>query len=170
MLDFLNGQVQNHVINHVGISVPDCEAAEAWYKKLFGFQSIGPISHTKRSVKPEHCAFDIFPASLQEFKMAFLTAGNGVGFEIFEFIEPRTYVPKPEFEYNRGGVFHICVTDADPDALAARVVEAGGKRIGVLSHPNSETTMVYVADPWGNAIEILDGSYERVIGMMQSEA
>ncbi|KAJ5355010.1 uncharacterized protein N7496_012222 [Penicillium cataractarum] len=162
--------VQNHVINHIGISVSNCEAAAEWYKKLFGFQSIGSIRHPKRSTQPNHCAFDIFPASLKEFKMAFLTAGNRVGFEIFEFIEPKTYVPQPEFEYHRGGVFHICVTDADPNALADRMVEAGGKRIGVSARPNSENTMVYVSDPWGNAIGILDGSYERVIGMMQMSA
>lgn len=101
--------------------------------------------------------------------MAFLTTGNGVGFEIFEFIEPRTYVPKTEFEYNRGGFFHICVTDADPDSLADKMVEAGGKRIGNSVHPYAGFTAVYVSDPWGNAVEILDASYERVIGLMQSE-
>lgn len=102
--------------------------------------------------------------------MAFLTAGNGVGFEIFEFIEPKTYVPQQEFEYNRGGVFHLCVTDADPTALAEKIVEAGGKRIGVSAHPYTGHTMVYVSDPWGNAIEILDTSYDRIIGLMQTQA
>lgn len=155
------------MINHAGISVPNCEAAADWYKTLFGFQFIGPIRHTKRSTKPDHCAFDVFPASLEEFKMAFLTAGNGVGFEIFEFVQPKTYVPQTEFEYNRSGVFHICLTDAGPNALADRVATAGGKWLGTLVRPTPENTMAYMSDPWGNVIEILDESYDHVIGMMQ---
>ena len=47
--------------------------------------------------------------------MAFMSCGNGVGFEIFEFQDP-AYQKTREFsiEFNHGGFFHIAVTVADP--------------------------------------------------------
>ena len=90
-----------------------------------------------------------------------MATGNGVGFEIFEFIDPKTYMPEEKFEYRRGGFFHICITDSNPDALAEKVVAAGGKQIGVTVNPVPTVTCLYTADPWGNVIEILDISFER---------
>lgn len=70
-----------------------------------------------------------------------------MGFEVFEFVEPKT-VAVTEFEYTRGGqcclsglilttllihetgFFHIAVTVADPKAVAAKAVGLGGKQIG----------------------------------------
>ena len=47
--------------------------------------------------------------------MAFMSCGNGVGFEIFEFQDP-AYQKASEFstEFNHGGFFHIAITVADP--------------------------------------------------------
>ncbi|KAF2264731.1 hypothetical protein CC78DRAFT_532868 [Lojkania enalia] len=39
--------IHNHVVNHIAISVPDCDAAIEWYGKVFGFQRI-------RYVKTNH--------------------------------------------------------------------------------------------------------------------
>lgn len=54
------------------------------------------------------------------------------------------------------------MTDADPDTLADKMVETGGKRIGKSVHPLKNVIWVYAADPWGNVVEILDASFERV--------
>ena len=50
--------------------------------------------------------------------MAFMSCGNGVGFEIFEFQDP-AYQKARDFanEFNHGGFFHIAVTVADPGML-----------------------------------------------------
>jgi catechol 2,3-dioxygenase-like lactoylglutathione lyase family enzyme len=151
------------VFNHVAVSVPDCKGAVEWYTKLFGFQLLGnKIHHIKRSEQPDGAIFGIYPDSLDEVKLAYMSTGNGVGFEIFEFVTPKTYVPEKSFEYHRGGFFHVCVTDANPDALADRMVEAGGKRIGVTVKPATDVKCLYASDPWGNVIEILDISFERL--------
>jgi hypothetical protein len=46
--------------------------------------------------------------------MAWLSAGNGVGFEIFEFQDP-VYKPSKDFsaESQSGGFFHIAITVSD---------------------------------------------------------
>ncbi len=161
-------QGPNRVINHVGINVPDVEHAVRWYSSLFGFQLIGDTIHrTKRSENPESSKFGVYPPSLQELRVALMSTGNGVGLEVFEFVEPKTYVAVPEesFEYRRGGFFHICITDPNPDALADKVIDAGGRRIGITVNPVPSVECVYTADPWGNVIEILDISFERFAGL-----
>lgn len=144
--------------------MPSVSEAVAFYTSIFGFELIGDtIHHIKRSETPESAVFLIYPESLNEVKIGYLATGNGVGFEIFEFLDPKAYLPADSFEYHRGGFFHACVTDHDPDALAEKVVQAGGKRIGKTVDPTGKgTKCLYVADPWGNAIEILDISFERL--------
>lgn len=100
-----------------------------------------------------------------------MSTGNGVGFEIFEFLDPKPYLPEQQFEYHRGGFFHVCVTDADPDALAEKVVAAGGTRIGETVDPTGlGVKCLYVADPWGNVVEILDISFERLATLSAPES
>lgn len=90
-----------------------------------------------------------------------MTAGNGVGFEVFEFITPKMKEASI-FEYERGGFFHICITDANPDQLAATFEAEGGKRIGSKVDPSGRGMIQcrYLADPWGNVVEVLDVGYE----------
>lgn len=110
--------------------------------------------------------FISYPEELQELKFAILTSGNGVGLELFQFIDP---VPVPRdqaFEFTRVGFFHICVTDPNPESLVEKVKLDGGKQIGgwmdysqygLLGHKG-----VYMQDPWGNVIECMSISIERV--------
>ena len=58
--------------------------------------------------------FRIYGTKLQKVKIAWLSTGNGVGFEIFEFIDPPTKSADEvnaqwslEHQYQRGGFFHI---------------------------------------------------------------
>lgn len=92
-----------------------------------------------------------------------MATGNGVGFEIFQFVDPPFKPNAVDFEYNRGGFFHICVTDENPGSLAERVVQAGGKRQGEgVRVAGGHAVCHYVKDPWGNVVEILDMSFDRM--------
>lgn len=99
---------------------------------------------------------------MKKLKCAYLEAGNGVGFEIFEFQDP-PYKKPQEFEYNRGGFFHIAITVLDPSATAKKVKEFGGKQIGEAVKVFGEDAL-YVADPWGNVIECLSCSFTQLVG------
>ena len=71
---------------------------------------------------------------MKKVNCAWMSCGNGVEFEIFEFQDPKTVAPKTTeaepFDYTRGGFFHIAVTTADPNATVKKVIETGGKQIG----------------------------------------
>ncbi|KIW32590.1 uncharacterized protein PV07_04120 [Cladophialophora immunda] len=146
----------NRPLNHVAVSVPDVEAVVDWYSTHLGFRLLGKIAHIKRSTDPNAAIFAIYPPSLNEVKLAYMATGNGVGFEVFEFVDPKPVAAEREFHYERAGFFHVCVTDPDPDALADRVVSAGGKKVGQTVDPgNVGVKCLYLADPWGNIVEAL---------------
>jgi hypothetical protein len=92
--------------------------------------------------------------------------GNGIGIEFFEFIDPPMSQPAT-FDYTRGGVFHIAITDPDPDALCKKVLAAGGKQIGPVVEPfsalNETDRAVYLVDPWGNTVEVVSCSFEQLL-------
>ncbi|KAH6892420.1 hypothetical protein B0T10DRAFT_560007 [Thelonectria olida] len=155
--------VHNRVFNHVAVSVTNVEAAVKWYSSIFGFRLLGGIQHIKRSEKPDDAIFGIYPATLNEVKLAWMTTGNAVGFEIFEFIDPKAEAQAESFQFHKSGFFHGCVTDPDPDALAEQVVKAGGRRIGRTVDPlGNGTKCLYLADPWGNVIEVLNVSFDEM--------
>ncbi|KAK0658851.1 hypothetical protein DIS24_g4528 [Lasiodiplodia hormozganensis] len=151
----------NRVFNHIGVSVPNAEATVDWYSRVLGFQLLGKICHIKRSENPNDPIFGIYPKELQEVKLAKMVTGNGVGFEIFEFINPRFQEAKA-FDYQKSGFFHVCVTDPHPKELAAKVIAEGGRQIGRTVDPSGkgEIVCLYFSDPWGNIVEVLDVGFE----------
>jgi len=154
-------QNHNHVFNHVAISVPDCDKAVEWYQDIFGFRRIRSDRTTDRGETPDAPIFRIYGNDLKKVKCAWLEAGNGVGFEIFEFQDPQYKQPQA-FEYNRGGFFHIAITVPDPNATAKKFNELGGKQIGETVQMYGEEAL-YVADPWGNVIECLSCSLTQLV-------
>lgn len=141
----------------------DIEAVTKWYTEVMGFQVIsGKIVHIKRSETPDAGIFAIYGESLQEVKIAYMATGNGVGFEVFEFVDPGFKKADVDFEYHRGGFFHVCVTDPDPAGLVDKIVGRGGTRVGSAVKLIGDITCVYVKDPWGHVVEILDTSFDRL--------
>ncbi|TPX11723.1 uncharacterized protein E0L32_007460 [Thyridium curvatum] len=115
----------NLAINHIAISCVDLPALVEWYTDVLGFELVGEVQHHKRSEDPTpfDTIFVSYPPSLEELKFAILTSGNGVGIECFQFIDPPCKPRDEEFEFARAGVFHICVTDSNPEVLMEKVHE-----------------------------------------------
>ncbi|KAH7034678.1 uncharacterized protein B0I36DRAFT_360174 [Microdochium trichocladiopsis] len=160
----------NRPINHVAISCTDIDALVQWYAEVLGFQVISDVRHCKRSVDPTpfDTIFVSYPAeTLQELKFAIMTSGNGVGIELFQFIDP---APEPGtgggFNFTRTGFFHICVTDNNPEVLLSQIESRGGKRVGdymdYSRYGLEGHKGIYTQDPWGNVIEVMSISLERV--------
>ena len=154
-----------HAINHVAVAVPDLEAAVKWYSDVFGMAQLKPIASHDRTTNPHSGIFRIYPPSLNKVRNACLSAGNGVGLELFQFVDPAI---RPGSEANlerdieRGGYFHMAVTTADVDGLVEEVVRRGGRLIGEKV-PVYQYEACYVEDPWGNVVELLSASFERVM-------
>lgn len=158
----------NHPINHVAISCTDIEALVDWYKRVLGFELMGEIRHFNRVDHPDAFVhiFPSYPKTLKEVKLALMATGNGVGVEIFQFVDPKPVAPEDDFEFTRCGYFHLCVTDPNPEALALRFEAEGGRRLGTkMDYARSMLHGhygLYLQDPWGNVIEVMSLSLERV--------
>jgi catechol 2,3-dioxygenase-like lactoylglutathione lyase family enzyme len=158
-------------LNHIGITVPDIHAAIDWYGRVFGFRRImGPRrleANLSATAESAHVLGPRFRAALQ----AHLVTGNGIGLELFQFLEPETETPDDNLEYWKTGFWHLCFTDPDIEGLTERIVAEGGKkRTDVWEFiPGTDRKLCYCEDPFGNVIEIFSHSYEQTFANWPNE-
>ncbi len=155
-----------HVFNHVGVSVPDIDAAIDWYEKIFGLVLISGPSE----VRPDGSHFgnlssDICGKRYGGMKIAHMVTGDGAGFELFEFLEPKPERRNDTMEYWKNGFFHIAFTDPDIEEKVAEIAENGGKQRSQIWElvPGEAIKVCYCEDPFGNVIEIMSHRYEQVL-------
>lgn len=151
-------------LNHVGLTVPDIFAAIDWYVALFGFSHIMGPRLLEAGSAATHETPSIFGPRFRRAYQAHLLTANGVGLELFQFVEPAVEMPDETMPYWRCGVFHLCVTDPDVEGMATRIVANGGRqRVPVFAFvPGRPFKLVYCEDPWGNVLEIMSHSYAEV--------
>jgi catechol 2,3-dioxygenase-like lactoylglutathione lyase family enzyme len=152
-------------MNHVGLIVPDLYKAVEWYQKVLGFNVLmGPYEISVGDSYSSRMLKDFFDAELRRLRMVHMSMGNGVGLEIFEFIEPRTQLTEKGFDYRKGGFYHICITEPNVEGLVNRIIASGGKQISQIweMYKGSDFKAVYCQDPFGNVIEVFSHDYEKV--------
>jgi catechol-2,3-dioxygenase len=162
-------QVENAMskpMNHVAVSVTDINLAVKWYRDVMGFTVLmGPIeiSTEPPDTHIAKVASTVFGTKLRKMLLCHLSSGNGVGFEIFQFLEPKAELREDNFEYWKNGFYHIAVTDPNIEELAERIASSGGKkRTGIMELvPGSGRKICFCEDPFGNIIEIYSHSYEQ---------
>nr|WP_139281712.1 lactoylglutathione lyase family protein [Vibrio aerogenes] len=149
--------------SHIGISVPDLDAAVKFYTKVLGWYLIMPATEITEdnSAIGEMCS-DVFGVNWRKFRIAHLSTGDRIGIELFEFNNQQQ--PENNFEYWKTGVFHFSVQDPNLEELAEKIVAAGGKKrmkAPRYYYPGEKPyRMIYMEDPFGNIIEIYSHSYE----------
>lgn len=149
--------------SHIGITVPDIDEAVKFYTEVMGFYVIMEPTVIKEENKTAigKMCIDVFGKGWQSFKIAHLSSGDKIGFELFEFKESKDL--KPNFEPFRTGLFHFSVQDPDVEGLVKNIVKAGGKqRMPIREYYPGEKPyrMCYVEDPFGVVFEIYSHSYE----------
>lgn len=153
-------------VAHIGITVPDIDAAIKWYEDVLGFRLIGggEVDLHDGSHFAQLCT-DVFGADTGQntLRLAHLSTANGAALELFEYVDPPTEIPENNFVYRRAGINHFCVIDPDVAGLARRIEETGGKqRSKVWSlFEGQPYELVYCQDPWGTIIEIYSHSHEQ---------
>ena len=148
--------------SHIGLSVPDLQAAVKFYADVMGFYVLMPPSVVTEddSAIGQMCT-DVFGPNWKKLSIAHLSTGDGIGIELFEFDD--NYAPDENFAFRRHGTFHFAIQDPNPEALVEKIVAAGGKqRMPVREYFPGEKPyrMVYVEDPFGNIFELYSHSYE----------
>lgn len=148
--------------NHIGLSVPDVEAAFKWYTAGLGLYPImEPTEITKDDSAIGVMCSDVFGPEWTSFKICHLATADKIGIELFEF--PTNEKPDNNLDYWKTGIFHFCITDPDVEALAEKIVAAGGRqRMPIREYYPGEKPyrMVYMEDPWRNIIELYSHSCE----------
>lgn len=146
--------------------MPDLDLAVKWYKEVFGFTVVRePIEFVPDETLKGMAVKDIHGPSLKKVRMVWLSSANQVGFEIFEYIEPKAERRTNNFEYWKSGFIHICITDPDIEGLCKKISETGGKQRSKVWEivPDKGYKIAFCEDPFGNIIEIYSHSYEQTI-------
>lgn len=148
--------------SHIGLSVPDLDAAVKFYSEVLGLYVIMPPTTVKEddSAVSVMCT-DVFGPGWESLRIAHLSTADRIGIEIFEF--PGNYAPEDKLEHKRHGTFHFCIQDPDVEGLVEKIVAAGGRqRMPIRKYYPGEKPyrMVYVEDPFGIVFEIYSHSYE----------
>ncbi len=155
-------QTYPRTFSHIGISVPDLDAAVTFYTEVMGWYLImAPTTIEQDDSAIGVMCDDVFGPGWGSFRIAHLATGDKIGIELFEFRNATK--PDNNFEYWKTGVFHFSVQDPDLEGLVAKILAAGGKqRMPVREYYPGEKPyrMVYMEDPFGNIIEIYSHSYE----------
>lgn len=157
-------------VNHIAVSVTDIFQAMEWYRNVLGMSVLSEpvvVSAKGGSATPAELAravSRVFGPKLGSFRICHMLSENGVGIELFEFIEPRAERRHGDgnFEFWKTGFFHLAITDRNIDALAEKIASTGGKRRTAAMElvPGSGKRICYCEDPFGNVIEIYSHSYE----------
>lgn len=149
--------------SHIGITVPNIEKAVTFYTEVMGFYVIMEPTVVKEENETAigQMCIDVFGKGWGSFKIAHLSTGDKIGFELFEFNESKDL--KPSFEPFKTGLFHFSVQDPNIEDLVTKIVDAGGKQrmpIRAYYPKDKPYRMCYVEDPFGIVFEIYSHSYE----------
>jgi catechol 2,3-dioxygenase-like lactoylglutathione lyase family enzyme len=151
---------QPRPVAHVGVTVPDIDAAVEWYEDVLDFERLlGPMSvdYDADSQMAALCR-DVL-GEFETVRIAHMATGNGAGVEFFEFDE----VEETPADPHESGPFHLCVVDPDIEELAADIADSGGDHQSDVWRlfPDQEYRMTYCRDPWGNLVEIYTHGYQQ---------
>ena len=139
--------------DHTGITVSDLERSLAFWRDVLGFE----LSHTAHQTG--EMAEQITGVKGAELKLAVVKAPGGHKIELLEYLAP----PERKCADVRPcdlGHIHVALVVDDLDVVLERIVAAGWKAAGkaqtLKTGPNAGKRVVYVRDPDGSTIEIME--------------
>jgi catechol 2,3-dioxygenase-like lactoylglutathione lyase family enzyme len=136
-------------IHHVALSVPDIEAANAFYTSVFGFTS-GGVSSWDGDLPEADAIIGIRGTAAR----ACMLTGHNICIELWEYRNPRPNPLDPAYPPSDHGIAHFCFQVNDIHAEHARLTAAGMRFVGP-PQKHGPVTAVYGRDPFGHIIEIL---------------
>jgi catechol 2,3-dioxygenase-like lactoylglutathione lyase family enzyme len=142
-------------IHHFSIACSDADRSLAFYRDLFGLELV-----SDREVGASGFVERVTGVPGARVRIVHLS-GHGANLELLEYSEPRgdTRAREP----NHAGSAHVCFTTDDLDEACASLASRGVKirsrdraPVVVVGGPNDGGRGLYVEDPDGNAIEIIE--------------
>jgi catechol 2,3-dioxygenase-like lactoylglutathione lyase family enzyme len=143
-------------IEHVGLTVPDIEAATAFFHDLLGTETlydVGPFE-SPDDWMASHLA--VHPRARIE-KIRVLRCGHGPVLELFQFSAPDQASRTPR-NSDPGG-WHIALYVEDMDAavtaLKTHAVTIQSGPVVMTEGPSAGLTWLYFQTPWGQQLELV---------------
>jgi catechol 2,3-dioxygenase-like lactoylglutathione lyase family enzyme len=141
-------------IHHFSIACSDAERSLAFYRDHFGLEV-----YSDRVVEPGGFVERVTGVPGARLRIVHLR-GHGYNLELLEYQTPRGE-PRAR-EPNDAGSAHVCFVSDDVEAdlrrlqaAGVRVRSAGGRAQAVVGGPNDGGLGVYVEDPDGNPVELV---------------
>ncbi|WP_030671108.1 VOC family protein [Streptomyces rimosus] len=146
-------------IDHVGVTVPDIDAATAFFTAALGAEV---LYDTLRREDGPNAGEEVerrlgVPEGTAQAAVRMLALPNGPGIELFEFTGPRQRPPAVPCDL---GWQHLACYAGDLDAAVARAEAAGAVPLGPprpLPGPEEgwRNRFAYLRTPWGSTLELL---------------
>jgi glyoxylase I family protein len=133
--------------NHVGIRVPDYEAAIKWWTAKLDFRVIHEWPYADE-------------------KLAYLAPANDNSFWV-EILAGGKLKPQPTYKdlaesLEQPGLHHICIHVRNIEKTVAELKRRGVNVIGDIFYLKDITRkLAFIADPWGNLIELSEVVFEK---------
>lgn len=145
------------VLHHVGLRVADAERAAAFYVDVLGAAPlVRPTALEGRGADQaaQHPGV--------RMRVAMVSFGD-VAVELFEFVgdDRPAWAAGPA----EGTIPHLALQVPDTDAALERVEAAGGRRVWPAVDRFGRARCVYVRDPDGNVLELLDAPPADIAGL-----
>src|SRR4029077_15255354 len=138
--------------DHTGITVSNLECSLAFWRDILGFE----FSHSAHQTG--ELAQEITGVEGAEIKLAVLRAPGGHKIELLEYLAP-TNRKRADIRPCDVGSVHVALLVRDLDAVLERIAASDWKAAGtpqrLQSGPNAGKLVVYVRDPDGTTIELM---------------
>ncbi len=138
--------------DHTGITVSNLERSLAFWRDVLGFE----FSHTAH--QKGELAQEITGVKGAELKLAVLKTPGGHKIELLEYLAPADH-KRASLRPCDVGFVHVALLVEDLDAVLRQIVASGWKAAGkpqtLTKGPNAGKRVVYVRDPDGTTIELM---------------
>jgi catechol 2,3-dioxygenase-like lactoylglutathione lyase family enzyme len=142
--------------DHTGITVSNLEKSLGFWRDVLGFE----FSHTAHQTG--EMAEQITGVKGAELKLAVLKAPGGHKIELLQYLAPDRKLAN--LRPCDVGFVHVALLVDDLDAMLKNIADSGWKSAGkpqtLKKGPNAGRRVVYVRDPDGTTIELMQPPYQ----------
>ena len=132
-------------IHHIGINVPDLEAARRFYETVFGFEVIGVDRWDEGNAD-----INAYVGMDESAANSYMLRGANTYLELWNYQVPASTSDPSERLASDHGYTHVCFTLTDFDQVLDALLKAGGSLIKPLTNARPGGAKIhYCRDPFG---------------------